>query len=144
MERILSTGGCPFLRLSGGISAVAPLATLRKAASQCPHIRTLATRTTPLKQEMEAHCDISFPRPPPLNYSMPTASFPRPPSLNYSMPTASIIQPSFDYSGFYEDQLDKKHADKSYRYFNNINRLAQEFPKAHTGASVGISPTFNP
>jgi 5-aminolevulinate synthase len=27
--------------------------------------------------------------------------------------------------------LDKKHKDKSYRYFNNINRLAQEFPRAH-------------
>jgi 5-aminolevulinate synthase len=27
--------------------------------------------------------------------------------------------------------LDKKHKDKSYRYFNNINRLAQEFPQAH-------------
>jgi len=27
--------------------------------------------------------------------------------------------------------LDKKHADKSYRYFNNINRLAREFPQAH-------------
>lgn len=37
----------------------------------------------------------------------------------------------FDYNGFYENELDKKHKDKSYRYFNNINRLAQEFPRAH-------------
>jgi len=37
----------------------------------------------------------------------------------------------FDYEGFYGNELDKKHKDKSYRYFNNINRLAQEFPRAH-------------
>jgi len=37
----------------------------------------------------------------------------------------------FNYEGFYNEQLDKKHKDKSYRYFNNINRLAQEFPRAH-------------
>ncbi|KAI1122701.1 pyridoxal phosphate-dependent transferase [Nemania abortiva] len=37
----------------------------------------------------------------------------------------------FDYTGFYEAELEKKHKDKSYRYFNNINRLAKEFPQAH-------------
>lgn len=39
--------------------------------------------------------------------------------------------PRFDYEGFYKNELDKKHEDKSYRYFNNINRLAREFPRAH-------------
>lgn len=37
----------------------------------------------------------------------------------------------FNYEDFYNAELDKKHKDKSYRYFNNINRLAQEFPQAH-------------
>ncbi|KAI2639678.1 tetrapyrrole biosynthesis, 5-aminolevulinic acid synthase [Hypomontagnella submonticulosa] len=37
----------------------------------------------------------------------------------------------FDYHAFYQGELDKKHKDKSYRYFNNINRLAKEFPQAH-------------
>lgn len=37
----------------------------------------------------------------------------------------------FDYEAFYTAELDKKHKDKSYRYFNNINRLAKEFPRAH-------------
>jgi 5-aminolevulinate synthase len=37
----------------------------------------------------------------------------------------------FDYDGFYQNELQKKHEDKSYRYFNNINRLAKEFPTAH-------------
>ncbi|KAI8137910.1 pyridoxal phosphate-dependent transferase [Fennellomyces sp. T-0311] len=38
----------------------------------------------------------------------------------------------FDYESFYSHELEKKHKDKSYRYFNNINRLAQKFPRAHT------------
>ncbi|KAK8041985.1 5-aminolevulinate synthase- mitochondrial precursor [Apiospora rasikravindrae] len=37
----------------------------------------------------------------------------------------------FNYEGFYQAELDKKHKDRSYRYFNNINRLAREFPRAH-------------
>ncbi|ODV59158.1 5-aminolevulinate synthase [Ascoidea rubescens DSM 1968] len=38
---------------------------------------------------------------------------------------------SFDYNGLFESDLFKKRKDNSYRYFNNINRLAKEFPKAH-------------
>jgi 7-keto-8-aminopelargonate synthetase-like enzyme len=33
-----------------------------------------------------------------------------------------------NYGNFYNAELEKKHKDKSYRYFNNINRLANEFP----------------
>ena len=44
------------------------------------------------------------------------------------------VPTKFDYEGFYSGELDKKHKDKSYRYFNNINRLAQEFPRAHMSA----------
>ncbi|KAL1890592.1 mitochondrial 5-aminolevulinate synthase [Ceratocystis pirilliformis] len=43
--------------------------------------------------------------------------------------------PKFDYDRWYQDQLDLKHKDKSYRYFNNINRLAKEFPRAHQATS---------
>ncbi len=39
---------------------------------------------------------------------------------------------AFDYEQFFVEELDKKHQDKSYRYFNNINRLAHKFPVAHT------------
>ncbi|KAL7410771.1 5-aminolevulinate synthase [Mrakia frigida] len=38
----------------------------------------------------------------------------------------------FNYEQLYENELDKKHKDQSYRYFNNINRLASKFPLAHT------------
>lgn len=37
----------------------------------------------------------------------------------------------FDYQGFVNNELNKKRSDKSYRYFNNINRLAKDFPRAH-------------
>jgi len=40
----------------------------------------------------------------------------------------------FDYEAFYDHELEKKHKDKSYRYFNNINRLAAKFPVAHTNS----------
>lgn len=43
----------------------------------------------------------------------------------------STKESGFDYNGFLECELDKKRQDKSYRYFNNINRLAKEFPRAH-------------
>ncbi|RAH68259.1 5-aminolevulinic acid synthase HemA [Aspergillus aculeatinus CBS 121060] len=48
-------------------------------------------------------------------------------------PDAPKVAP-FDYNAFYNGELDKKHKDKSYRYFNNINRLAKEFPRAHTAS----------
>lgn len=38
---------------------------------------------------------------------------------------------SFDFDGMFERDIEKKRLDKSYRYFNNINRLAREFPMAH-------------
>jgi 5-aminolevulinate synthase len=45
---------------------------------------------------------------------------------------ASRGQVSFDYEDCFGKEIEKKHRDKSYRYFNNINRLAEQFPKAHT------------
>ncbi len=47
------------------------------------------------------------------------------------MPKTAPTATAFNYEGFYQAEIDKKHKDKSYRYFNNINRLAQEFPRAH-------------
>lgn len=38
---------------------------------------------------------------------------------------------TFDFDGLFEKEIDKKRVDKSYRFFNNINRLAKEFPRAH-------------
>lgn len=52
-----------------------------------------------------------------------------PPGMNAQRAAGSVGK--FDYESFYNAELDKKHKDKSYRYFNNINRLAKEFPRAH-------------
>lgn len=38
---------------------------------------------------------------------------------------------STDYDGVFQNEISKKRQNNSYRYFNNINRLAKEFPKAH-------------
>ncbi|KAL4980232.1 mitochondrial 5-aminolevulinate synthase [Aspergillus desertorum] len=54
-------------------------------------------------------------------------------SATVSSPSPRVpVAAPFDYNAFYNAELQKKHQDKSYRYFNNINRLAQEFPRAHT------------
>lgn len=60
------------------------------------------------------------------------------PSFN-SLANNSIEGSSFDYDSFYSSELDKKKMDKSYRYFNNINRLAQKFPRAHTGTGDEVT-----
>jgi 5-aminolevulinate synthase len=52
-----------------------------------------------------------------------------------SGPPAPPSQDNFSYESFYQAELDKKHKDKSYRYFNNINRLAKEFPAAHLAST---------
>ncbi|KAL4788033.1 mitochondrial 5-aminolevulinate synthase [Aspergillus varians] len=54
-------------------------------------------------------------------------------AVSGSAPHAPTAAP-FDYNAFYNAELQKKHQDKSYRYFNNINRLAKEFPRAHTAS----------
>ncbi|KAM0483187.1 hypothetical protein ACHAPX_002636 [Trichoderma viride] len=60
----------------------------------------------------------------------PTTTAPRkdvPPVVASAFTSAG----KFAYEDFYQTELDKKRKDKSYRYFNNINRLAKEFPVAH-------------
>ncbi|KAG5646441.1 mitochondrial 5-aminolevulinate synthase [Asterophora parasitica] len=47
-------------------------------------------------------------------------------------PIKPKVPGTFNYESFYVEELDKKHKDASYRYFNNINRLAAKFPVAHT------------
>lgn len=65
----------------------------------------------------------------------PTNQFTVPPPENIKAhplkPAHKQKAAKFDYEGFYNAELEKKHKDKSYRYFNNINRLAKEFPRAH-------------
>lgn len=61
----------------------------------------------------------------------PTAQKPATAKPNHVANPSASGASQFDYEGFYHNELEKKHKDKSYRYFNNINRLAKEFPRAH-------------
>jgi 5-aminolevulinate synthase len=62
-----------------------------------------------------------------------TKAAPNVPVTKDTAPPAEQQQHSvFNYERFYTDELDKKHKDNSYRYFNNVNRLAAKFPVAHT------------
>ena len=60
----------------------------------------------------------------------PSASSQHEAAMSGPKPAAPVTS-KYNYERFYEAELDKKHKDKSYRYFNNINRLAREFPQAH-------------
>ena len=47
------------------------------------------------------------------------------------VPPSAKEGPGFDYERFYHDELRSKHENKTYRYFNNINRLAERAPVGH-------------
>jgi 5-aminolevulinate synthase len=75
------------------------------------------------------------PHPPPVDAGKTRA---HKPEVSFAGPGTQPQSPAvskFDYEAFYQNELDKKHKDKSYRYFNNINRLAKEFPRAHMAAA---------
>ena len=54
------------------------------------------------------------------------------PVVKQNKDTKPSAAAAFRYEQFYAGELEKKHKDQSYRYFNNINRLATKFPVAHT------------
>lgn len=58
------------------------------------------------------------------------------PTTKQAAKAAAPKSGAFDYESFYQSELDKKHKDKSYRYFNNINRMAAKFPVAHTAKTT--------
>lgn len=60
------------------------------------------------------------------------AAAPHPITASTPVTSARPRTSGFNYEAFYNNELEKKHQDKSYRYFNNINRLANKFPVAHT------------
>ncbi len=62
-------------------------------------------------------------------------------SISLLATPSHVGQPSgsFNYEEFYAAELDRKKKDRSYRVFNNINRLAQQFPLAHTGSGDHVA-----
>lgn len=54
--------------------------------------------------------------------------------MPHTVPSVTSPQGPFDYNAFYENALNEKKRNDSYRIFTNINRLAAKFPQAHTDA----------
>ncbi|KAG8860155.1 mitochondrial 5-aminolevulinate synthase [Tulasnella sp. 330] len=83
------------------------------SVAECPHAKTAAAD--------RAQCPVA--------HNMVGTS---PVKAQADAQAAQEKKEAFDYEAFYNAELEKKHKDKSYRYFNNINRLAAKFPVAHT------------
>ncbi|KAG7528174.1 hypothetical protein FFLO_06367 [Filobasidium floriforme] len=90
---------------------------------KCPHAKAAAQAAAIAASEAQAAKKAG------LTKSTSTALNKENSTNNTSTPKT---KKTFGYSSFYESELEKKHKDKSYRYFNNINRLAAKFPVAHT------------
>ena len=119
---------CPFLRKTS-VNTLREMSTTRSRASsalvdtarKCPVMsKALRQISTTGKCPFASTID---------DYSPLSMLAPKPAPAPAARPRST----GFDYEGFCVDQLEKKHKDKSYRYFNNINRLAQRFPTAYTG-----------
>ncbi|KAH9213187.1 pyridoxal phosphate-dependent transferase [Leptodontidium sp. 2 PMI_412] len=100
-----------------GLGGVAALGAIRAFSGKVSSGK--AKLHTSRSHEARALDDTLFGREVPFKHAKPTR------------PVQHKNAQKFDYEGFYNAELDKKHKDKSYRYFNNINRLAKEFPRAH-------------
>ncbi|EEQ39545.1 putative 5-aminolevulinate synthase [Clavispora lusitaniae] len=124
---------CPFVRSQStqALRQMTKTSSLTKHARACPFAGTaLSVREYTMASKTN-------------KASTAPASFSSGQSSPYALSDADLVgnklelldkaskETAFDYDGFIEDELDKKRKDKSYRFFNNINRLAKEFPKAH-------------
>lgn len=103
-----------------------------KAATSTGIVKSLLEKKLHTSAEKKAAVDTQMYRseqqtPPPSR----AKDFVKKPEVFAGRKPAAPPTPKFDYEEFYNNELEKKHKDKSYRYFNNINRLAQEFPRAH-------------
>ncbi|KAL6713195.1 5-aminolevulinate synthase, mitochondrial [Lecanora helva] len=115
-------GKCGLSGVFGGVRAYGGCGTKAKIHTSRAHQASVAPDVVRRNNDMPIH-----------NATKPTTTVKQEiatPGPKPAAPTAA----KFDYQGFYDAELDKKHKDKSYRYFNNINRLAQEFPQAHMSA----------
>lgn len=113
MERVLkqAKGLCPFVRQYSS-------ATLKQLADQ-NQLVTRAEGCPVMARALEQQRQYSMASP----AAAPAKAAPEPKPAK-----------ECPYDKHYSAALERKKADKSYRHFNNINRLAQEFPRAHREA----------
>lgn len=124
---------CPFVRSQStqALRRLSENATLSQHARACPFAgAALSAR------------EYSHSTKPVLALSAPATSPPRVAALyafsgkdlvgsEFDLADRGSNETPFDYEGFIDGELSKKRQDKLYRYFNNINRIAAEFPRAH-------------
>lgn len=101
---------------------------------KCPHVSAALSAARMAQELSTAQKERSKVTEPTRTHATPTKPAGCP--FHNAKDKAEATQPTeelFNYEKFYGEELDKKRADNSYRYFNNINRMAQKFPLAHTG-----------
>ena len=103
------------------------------SAEMCPHA-SAARAAARMAKDLAAAAKDTAPKPAvsaptgcPFHHKEKAPVAPKP------APKSTKPVSGFNYQMFYKAELDKKHQDNSYRYFNNINRLAAKFPLAHRG-----------
>ncbi|KAF8268290.1 5-aminolevulinate synthase [Lactarius quietus] len=129
------TASCPFLgrtkpsSLRTLCTSASPrfpsLTRLTEKATECPLVQSFASVAQSV-DVVKLHQERACPAPHPVSVPKPAQA----PSADLKQCPAHAG--GFNYEQFYTDELQKKHDDKSYRYFNTINRLADKFPVAHT------------
>ncbi|ODQ82100.1 hypothetical protein BABINDRAFT_160296 [Babjeviella inositovora NRRL Y-12698] len=103
----------------------------RQSLSVCPFVKKHSTAAFKRMSQSSAlvsqaaHCPVVGPA---MKRGLATSA-----GATVAAPAASTASAntSFDFDALFQGDLAKKRSDKSYRFFNNINRLAAEFPKAH-------------
>ncbi|ORZ31297.1 pyridoxal phosphate-dependent transferase [Catenaria anguillulae PL171] len=153
MEALLSsvTTKCPFLHRSS-VATLKTLAAntqgltrpgesgLTKVAAACPIMSKAISQHRQLHSTPQRNSAYPLHGFPSAQQQAPAAPTPAPEAAKDMAKEAAATgtgnSKPFHYDNFFAEQLEKKKRDKSYRYFNNINRLAQAYPAAHTGSAT--------
>ncbi|OWB75820.1 hypothetical protein B5S31_g5832 [[Candida] boidinii] len=136
---------CPFVKSTstGAMKKLARNSSLISKAQYCPIMGPA------LKEEINTQTQKrNYSTPSKVNQAQATESFTDSTSASASAAAAAAAaaaasaansnaasfnskEEAYDYNGFVTDQIHEKRKESSYRFFNNINRLAKEFPIAH-------------
>lgn len=122
---------CPFVKLTStqALRQLSLRSVLTQHARQCPFMGAALSAREYSSASQTARATAAS-----------SSAAQNPPKTAYAFKNSELVgqlvdlgsnEATYDYAGFLDAELHKKRADSSYRYFNNINRLAQEFPRAH-------------
>jgi 5-aminolevulinate synthase len=117
----------------------------RAIATYAATATAAATTTT----DTDTQASTAGPEAPQAAVAVPSPAAPAPvtapvraapwPTVGVARLTRARVPQAFPYEAFFEEQVERKKRDKSYRYFNSINRLAASYPRAHTGAGRDVT-----